>query len=262
MSNYILQQFPKTRLASFDVYAIGKKKHHVSALIECDVTDSRIKIRQLKRKGHHISFTGWLIKTISNTIIQHNETAAYLYNKRKIIIFNDVNISTLVEKKIDKQKVPIALLIEKANQKSISEITREIQDAQNKIITSDDIVLHNKPGFIEKLYFVFPGFIRRSIWKLMLKFPKLAYKKMGNVVVTSVGSVGQINGWFVHNSVHPLSFGIGSVIKKPVVIQNEIQIREILNMTILIDHDVVDGAPMSRFVGDLIKSIEKGFELY
>lgn len=81
---------------------------------------------------------------------------------------------------------------------------------------------------------------------------------MGNTAVTSVGMMGRINGWFIHKSVHPVSFGIGSVLKKPVVIDNEIKIREILNMTILVDHDVIDGAPMVRFLNDLTRSIETG----
>jgi pyruvate/2-oxoglutarate dehydrogenase complex dihydrolipoamide acyltransferase (E2) component len=81
---------------------------------------------------------------------------------------------------------------------------------------------------------------------------------MGNVVITSVGMMGHINGWFIHKSVYPLSFGIGSVLKKPVVIDTEIRIREILNMTILVDHDVIDGAPMVRFLNDLTKCIESG----
>ena len=69
---------------------------------------------------------------------------------------------------------------------------------------------------------------------------------------------------FIHKSVHPLSFGIGSIVKKPVVKNNQIQVRDILNMTILCDHDVMDGAPMVRFLNDLTKYIEnfKGFALY
>lgn len=68
----------------------------------------------------------------------------------------------------------------------------------------------------------------------------------------------RINGWFIHKSVHPLSFGVGSIIKKPVAIDNEIKIREILNMTILVDHDVIDGAPMVRFLNDLTNYLETG----
>jgi len=81
---------------------------------------------------------------------------------------------------------------------------------------------------------------------------------MGNVAITSVGMIGKINGWFIHKSVHPISFGIGSVLKKPAVVDNEVRIREILNMTILIDHDVIDGGEMVRFLQDLTKYIENG----
>ena len=72
------------------------------------------------------------------------------------------------------------------------------------------------------------------------------------------GLNGPFNGWIIPTSVHPLSFGIGSVLKKPAVIADEIKIREILNMTILVDHDVIDGAPMVRFLNDLTKFIESG----
>ena len=54
------------------------------------------------------------------------------------------------------------------------------------------------------------------------------------------------------------TFGIGAIIKKAVVVNDEIQIREILNMTILIDHDVIDGAPMVRFLKSLSRYIESG----
>jgi pyruvate/2-oxoglutarate dehydrogenase complex dihydrolipoamide acyltransferase (E2) component len=84
---------------------------------------------------------------------------------------------------------------------------------------------------------------------------------MGNVAITSVGMMGKINGWFIHKSVHPISFGVGSILKKPVVFKNEVKIREILNMTILVDHDVIDGAPMVRFLDDLTDYIESGKEI-
>ncbi|MGM0498153.1 MAG: 2-oxo acid dehydrogenase subunit E2 [Bacteroidota bacterium] len=39
------------------------------------------------------------------------------------------------------------------------------------------------------------------------------------------------------------------------------KIREILNMTILIDHDVIDGAYMVRFLKELTRNIEMGADL-
>ena len=57
-----------------------------------------------------------------------------------------------------------------------------------------------------------------------------------------------------------IQFPLGLVLslKKAIVIENEIKIREILNMTILVDHDVIDGAPMVRLLNDLTKSLESG----
>jgi len=54
---------------------------------------------------------------------------------------------------------------------------------------------------------------------------------------------------------------VGSIIRKPVVINNEIKVREILNMTVLVDHDVIDGAPMVRFLDDLTDYLETGKEI-
>ncbi|MDZ7723952.1 MAG: 2-oxo acid dehydrogenase subunit E2 [candidate division KSB1 bacterium] len=139
-----------------------------------------------------------------------------------------------------------------------SKITAEIRAAQQQTLTERDIVLQRSSGFKEQLYYRLPGFIRRWIWKYFLKHPKTAYRNMGNVSVTSVGMMGRIKGWFIHSSVHPLSFGIGSVVRKPAVVKDGVMIRDILHMTLLIDHDVIDGAPMARFVKHLIRRIEKG----
>ncbi len=260
MSNkpYTFQNIPRSRIATFDIFSIGLLKHHVSSILEFDVTESRRKLQDIRRSGIDISFNAWLIKTISEVVMKHKEAAAYLYNKKRLVVFNDVNVSILIEKKLDRKKVPIPLLIEKTNEKSAQEINSEILKAKNQVLSNNDIVLEKKSTRFENIYYFLPGFIRRTIWKIMLNNPKFAFKKMGNVVITSVGMMGKINGWFIHKSVHPLSFGVGSILKKPVVIDNEVKIRNILNMTILCDHDVIDGAPMVKFVNDLTKYIETG----
>jgi pyruvate/2-oxoglutarate dehydrogenase complex dihydrolipoamide acyltransferase (E2) component len=257
-NSFSFKKIPQSRIATFDTFAIGLLKHHVSALLEFDVTDSRNKLKELRRSGINVSFNAWIIKVISSVLQKYPEASAFLYNKKKLIIFNDINISILVEKKIGDSRVPIPLVIEKTNEKSALDITLEIENAKNQEFAGNDIVLRKKSTFSEKLYYRLPGFMRKTVWKIMLRNPGFAYKKMGNVVITSVGMMGRINGWFIHKSVHSVSFGIGSVLKKPVVIDNEIKIREILNMTILVDHDVIDGAPMVRFLNDLTKYIENG----
>ena len=259
---YLFKQIPRTRIATFDIFAVGLLKHHVIALLEFDVTQSRLRLRDLRKKGTKISFNTWVIKVISSVLQVHPEASAYIYGKKKLILFNNINISILVEKKIGDKKVPVPVVIEKANHKTILEIANEIENAKNLELSISDTVINKSLNLSERIYYHMPGFIRRSAWRFMLRNPKIAFKKMGNAVITSVGMMGKINGWFIQKSVHPISFGIGSVLKKAVVIDDEIKIREILNMTILVDHDVIDGAPMVRFLNDLTKSLEAGEFLY
>ncbi len=216
------------------------------------------KIKNARNRTNRISFTAWLIKVISQTLKDHESVAAYLKGKRKILIFDDINVSIVVEKKVNNQRVPVPLIIEKANERSIASITSQINDAREKEMTGEDIVLHKRTSRMERFYYLLPGFLRRNVWRYLLRHPRLAFQKMGNVAVTSVGMIGKVNGWFIPISIHPVCFGISNITKKPVVIKDKIEIREIMNMTILIDHDVVDGADMARFISELSGNIEKG----
>jgi pyruvate/2-oxoglutarate dehydrogenase complex dihydrolipoamide acyltransferase (E2) component len=256
--SYTLREIPRSRIATFDTAAVAVTKHRVSAMLEFDVTESRRRLQELRRQGTNISFNGWLIKVIGNVLHKHPEAAAFLASKRRLVIFRDINISVIIEKTIDDKAVPIPLVIEYANNKSAAEITAEIEKAKARDISSTDIVLNRKSTFAENLYYLLPGFIRRTIWRIMLKNPRFVFRNMGNAVITSVGMMGRINGWFIQKSIHPISFGVGSILKKPHVTDNEIKIRDILNMTILVDHDVIDGAPMVRFLNDLTRSVESG----
>ena len=259
--NYQFQKIVPTRIATFDIFDAGLRKHHVSALLEFDVTESRKKLRELRKKGVNVSFNAWLIRVIGSVIGKHAEAAAFIFSKKKIIVFNDINVSLLVEKKSGDTRVPIPLVIEQVNKKSAAEISREIDAAKNQELNPGDIVLKKKSSFYQRLYYHLPGFLRRLFWRILLRNPKAAFRTMGNVSVTSVGMIGKVNGWFIHKSVHPVSFGVGSVIMKPAFSGNEIKPREILNMTILVDHDVIDGAPMVRFLGDLTDYLENAKEI-
>lgn len=261
IKNYHFQKIVRSRIATFDMFDVGMRKHHINAMLEFDVTESRAKLRDQRKQGHAVSFNAWLVKVIGTVLQKHPGAAAYVYNKKRLIVFDDINISMIIEKKTGDTKVPIPLVIEKVNEKTALEITQEIEGAKSQELNPDDIVLKKQSTVYQRFYYRLPGFLRRLFWILLLKNPKTAFKTMGNVAVTSVGTIGRMNGWFIHKSVHPVSFGVGSILKKPVAIDNEIKIREILNMTILVDHDVMDGAPMVRFLDDLTDYLETGKEI-
>jgi len=87
--------------------------------------------------------------------------------------------------------------------------------------------------------------------------------QVGTVGVTAVGmfGLGHGSGWGVSPTMHSLDLIVGSITQKPAVVQRRIEPREILNLTVAFDHDVVDGAPAARFVRRLVELIERGYGL-
>lgn len=58
-----------------------------------------------------------------------------------------------------------------------------------------------------------------------------------------------------------LGMVVGGIVWKPAVIEGCIEPREILSLTVTFDHDIVDGAPATRFVRQLVELIESGYGL-
>jgi pyruvate/2-oxoglutarate dehydrogenase complex dihydrolipoamide acyltransferase (E2) component len=54
---------------------------------------------------------------------------------------------------------------------------------------------------------------------------------------------------------------VGGIARKPAVIEERVEPRDILDLTVAFDHDVVDGAPAARFVKRLVELIESGYGL-
>jgi Pyruvate/2-oxoglutarate dehydrogenase complex, dihydrolipoamide acyltransferase (E2) component, and related enzymes len=98
-------------------------------------------------------------------------------------------------------------------------------------------------------------FIMRNF---ILNNPKRMNDMMGSVMVTSLGTLGQISGWIIPTSMHPLSIGIGTINKKEVFIAGKIGKRSILHLTLAFDHDVIDGMQALKFVDDLVSALERG----
>lgn len=255
--------FPSSRIGTIDLGAVSKMKHHIKALLELDVTDARKMIAEKKKQNHNISFNSWLIKCISKTAEEFKDIHGIRKGKKKIVLFDDVDISIMIEREIQGEKVPLPYVIRETNKKSISEICEEIRLGQSQSINDEGnyVLGEKKNEFLMKAYYSMPGFIRRIIWKNIIQSPFSTKQNMGTVIITSVGMIGKLNGWVIPVSIHPLAFAVGSIIKKPGVKEDRIEIREYIYITVSVDHDVIDGAPAVRALSKLTKLVEKGFGL-
>lgn len=252
--------YPPSRRFTFDVGRIGRSKHRVHALLEVDVTEARARTRARRRTEEGWTFSAWVIKSIADAVAAHPEVAGFNRPARNsVTVFSDVDVALVVEREVDGGRVPLPLVVRGAESKSVPSIAAEIEAARTQAIADEgDLVLGRRrdPRALH-WYLRFPQWLRVPLMRmLVLGSPRRAKAAMGSVMVTTVGMAGRASGWIVPSSVHPLCVALGSIGEKPAVHEGAIAPRMILHVTVLVDHDVVDGMPAGRFVSDLVRRLE------
>jgi pyruvate/2-oxoglutarate dehydrogenase complex dihydrolipoamide acyltransferase (E2) component len=233
----------------------------VAGLVEIDVTEALEGLAATGAPGKRVSFFAWMVKRIGDGIATHPGVHALRSGRRRLHIFDEVDISIIIEKKLEGSRVPIPLLIRNVNGKSAAEIQEEIRSAQKRPIRDEGeyVLSEQRAGSrLMRFFYLLPQPLRLFLMRRILRNPHRSKAAMGTAVITSLGSVGRLPGWIIPKTMHNLCFALGSVIKKPWVCEGRIEIREIMHMTVIFDHDVVDGAPAMRFMVDLIQTIEEG----
>jgi pyruvate/2-oxoglutarate dehydrogenase complex dihydrolipoamide acyltransferase (E2) component len=258
-----VRSFPRSRLSTVDLGRIGLRRHHVVALLEVDVTRARQQIRIVNRGGQSaVSFVAWLVSNVARSLAGHPDAHGVRVGRRRLATFDSVNVSLMVERAVGKHRVPLPVLIRDADTRPVTEIEEEVRRARSEPVDPATVVIGGKPGGLAmRLYYALPGFLRRALLELVIRNPRRVHRTMGSVVVTSLGMGGRVRGWFIPRSIQPVCIGVGAVTPKAVVVNGTIEPREMLHMTVLVDHDVVDGGPASRWISQLLRSMESAREL-
>jgi pyruvate/2-oxoglutarate dehydrogenase complex dihydrolipoamide acyltransferase (E2) component len=238
--------------------------HYIKALLEIDVTATRQTLLQYRRENRKgLSMLAWIIKCIGHALEEHKSLAA-MRHKKKRVLFDDIDMSVAMEMNMGGEIIPRLYVVRRIQDKSAQDIHEEIYKAKEKNKETKDIDMGDTRNIkIVKLIMALPGFIRRLLWKKLLYNPFFIKRKMGTISITAVGMFGKISGFPVPLPAahHPLSFALGSIVKKPLVIKDRVEIREVLSMTIFYDHDLIDGAPAARFTQRLKQLIEAGINV-
>lgn len=262
IGHYRTEPFTQERKNISIILKENARKNNINALVEADVTHGRQTIKELKKeKNIDISFSGWIVKCLAKALTEHKDLNSYR-SGRKVYIFDDVDVNIPVERKIDEEARPRIYIIRRANEKTVEEISEEIRQVQREKIEASTQILGKNISLKEKIILKSPSFIKKLLLIITRRAPRLKKKYMGTVGVTSVGSVGKFPGWLLSlGGITTTFIDIGGIVKKPGVIKDEIKIREYLHLTVIVDHDIVNGAPLARFIDRFIELIEKGYSL-
>ncbi|MFZ5821341.1 MAG: 2-oxo acid dehydrogenase subunit E2 [Chloroflexota bacterium] len=252
--SYQALPFPMERQVTIQGGRLASQKHTIYALIEVDVTEPRRLIRAHKaRAGETLSFTAFVIACLGQAIDQDKRMHAYRDWRNRLIIFDEVDVNTMVEAEAGGRKRVIPHWVRAANKRTLRDMHDEIRATKARPEQTRE--------FGVKWLGLLPAFAWDIFFWFIFKNPRALKKSFGTVGVTSVGMFGKGSGWALPFGLHTLDVALGGIAEKPGVIDGRIEIREYLCLTLCFDHDIVDGAPAARFTQRLKDLIEGGYGL-
>jgi pyruvate/2-oxoglutarate dehydrogenase complex dihydrolipoamide acyltransferase (E2) component len=259
-AGYKLAPFPKFRRFETVMLRSLQRMPMIHGLLEVDVTRARAHLREHKAKtGETLSFTAFIIACLAKAIDEHKAVQAYRKGRHQLILFEEVDVNTQIERDMAGQKSAIPYTVRAANRKTFREIHHEIRAAQG------EDVAQAAEGMGFKAFPFLPTFLFRIgwgvLWRIGRTSPQVWTKYMGTVGITAVGMFGKGAGWGIPLTGHTLYVTLGGIAQKPGVVDGQIALREYLSLTLSFDHSIVDGAPAARFTGRLKDLIESGYGL-
>jgi pyruvate dehydrogenase E2 component (dihydrolipoamide acetyltransferase) len=189
---------------------------HAGTMDEFDLT-KLVEFRKAHKhlaeeKGIKLTFMPFIIKAVTLALKEYPIfNASYDHEKEEIIYKKFYNLGIAV----DTPEGLIVPVIKDADQKSIFTIAKELDQIANAAR-------------------------ERSL--------SLDQLQDGTFSITNYGAFGSSYGVPVIKYPEVAILGVGMIEKKPVVVDNEIVIRDIMAVSISIDHRVIDGGDAGRFL--------------
>jgi pyruvate/2-oxoglutarate dehydrogenase complex dihydrolipoamide acyltransferase (E2) component len=258
---HIVDMSPERReMAAFQDFKLDR--HVMYALLEVDVTMIRQVIEHYKIKtGQQLSFTAYLISCLAHAVNKDKTVQSYRKGSKKLIMFDDVDVGFMIELKKGEMKVLTGHVIHGANHKTFYEIHQEIRSVQS---TQEPPSADASSWFRSAMLLPWPLF---SLFKAVFRWavrrdPTIITSMTGTVGISSVGMFGKGHaGWGISDGSHVLDLVVGGTTRKLAEVDGRIEPRQMLSLTIIFDHDVIDGAPAARFTRALVELIEGGYGL-
>lgn len=236
---------PWARRLVIDAGRAARRRHAIHGLIEVDVTSARGALqRHLETTGENLSFTAFVTSCVARAVAADPTVQAYRDFRGREVIFDQVDIGLPVEVDLDGTSFAFTHVLRDAGRRTVPELSEEIRAVKADPQLSPSV--HKAPW--AHAYLMLPGFARTRLLGALHRLPYRQRALAGTVGVTAVGMFGAGGGWGIAFQLHTLSIVIGGITRRPVLFQGRLVERDWLQLTISVDHDVVDGAPTARFV--------------
>lgn len=218
-------------------------------------------------------------KTIAKNMLNSKLNAAHM------TVFEEVEISDLIRirekyKKIYSDK-DVKLTFLPFIVKAAVQALKQHRQMNSQIDTDNDRMIYNNRYNIGIAIDTPEGLVvpviknadRLSIFEIAQKITELSGKsrerkltldemKDGTFTLTNYGSIGGIFATPVLNYPQAGILGIGRIVKKPIVKDDQLAIGNVLALSLSVDHRIVDGGEASRFINKIMEYLSDPVSLF
>lgn len=239
---------PRRRLVTAAVRA-GRRIVPMHGLFDADVTDS---LRLLAEDDPPLSVTALIVAALGRAVAANPEVHAYRDWRGRLVEHHQVDVQTLIEVPTTDGPFGLVHVVRDADIRSVRSISAELRTvkAEPTTTTTGRLLAGVAPilGRIPGLYRVMYAVMSRS---------RRARLATGTVQVSAVGMFAGGSGYAIApSSLASASVVVGGLSRRPRTFADRIELRDVLDLTVTIDHNVVDGAPAARFGADLRHLLE------
>jgi len=196
---------------------------HAWTMVEVDATNlvtyrDSLKAEFKQNEGYNLTYFAFFVKAIAQSLKEFPEINS-MWAGDKIIQKKDINISIAVAT----DKALFVPVIKHADEKTIKGIAREITELADKVRTG-----------------------------------KIKSDEMqgGTFTVNNTGSFGSIQSMGIINYPQAAILQVESIVKRPVIVNDMIAVRSMVNLCLSLDHRVLDGLVCGRFLARVKEIIE------
>ncbi|MBF2574090.1 2-oxo acid dehydrogenase subunit E2 [Listeria welshimeri] len=197
---------------------------HAWMMVEVDATGlvryrNAVKDTFKKEEGYSLTYFAFFIKAVAQALKEFPQLNS-TWAGDKIIEHANINISIAIAAG-DLLYVPV---IKNADEKSIKGIAREISELAEKARSG-----------------------------------KLSQADMegGTFTVNSTGSFGSVQSMGIINHPQAAILQVESIVKRPVIVDDMIAVRDMVNLCLSIDHRILDGLLAGKFLQAIKSAVEK-----
>lgn len=251
--DHLVEPFPIARQLIVDANRLGGRKHTIYGLLEFDVTEVRRRLANHKTQtGETLSFTAFTAMCLAQAVADIPEVHTLRDWRGRLVTFRDVDIAVVIDIELEGRRFPMSHILRAAQTRSFIELHEEIRAVQADAKRSGS----RKRWPRLRWFFRLPVWMRDRVYDYLYASPVRVKRNTGTVGLTALGMFVEMGGWGIHRPTHNCSVVIGGIEPKPVARVGEVVVREILNVTIGVNHDVVDGIPAARFANRFRELVE------